>query len=43
MGNREKMTPDALAMEEELKGAGGELEPLDLEDLRTSTWLSTCD
>ncbi len=43
IGDRAKMTPDARAMEEKLKAAGGELEPLDLEDLRTSTWLSTCD
>ena len=43
VGNREKMTPDALAMEEKLKGAGGELEPLDLGDQRTTMWLTTCD
>ena len=43
VGDRAKMTPDARAMEEKLKAAGGELEPLNLEDLRTSTWLSTCD
>ena len=43
VGQRAKMTPDALAMEEKLKAVGGQLEPLNLEDLRTSTWLSTCD
>lgn len=43
IGKREKMTPDARAMEEKQKGAGGQLEPLDLQDLRTTTWLSTCD
>lgn len=43
LGNREKMTPDERAMEEKLKAAGGELESLDLEDRRTTAWLSTCD
>lgn len=43
LGNREKMTPDEKAMEEKLKEAGGELEPFDLEDRRTTAWLSTCD
>lgn len=43
LGNREKMTPDERAMEEKLKQAGGELESLDLEDRRTTAWLSTCD
>ena len=43
VGDRGKMTPDALAMEEKLKAAGGELEALDLEDQRTAAWLSTCD
>ena len=43
IGDRAKMTPDARAMEEKLKAAGGQLEPLDLEDQRTATWLSTCD
>ena len=36
LGNREKMTPDERAMEEKL-------ESLDLEDRRTTAWLSTCD
>ena len=43
VGNREKMTPDALAMEAKLNAAGGQLEPLDLEDQHTTTWLATCD
>lgn len=43
LGKREKMTPDERAMEEKLKQAGGELESLDLEDRRTTAWLSTCD
>lgn len=43
IGDRAKMTPDALAMEEKLKAAGGELEPFDLEDQRFNVWLSTCD
>ncbi len=43
VGDREKMTPDARAMEEKLRDAGGQLEPLDLEDQRDVMWLTTCD
>lgn len=50
VGNREKMTPDAKAMEEELREAGGKLEPFSLDpadlsfaDRLMRTWLSTCD
>lgn len=43
VGDRNKMTPDARAMEERLAEAGGALEPLDLEDRLLTAWLSTCD
>lgn len=43
VGDRAKMTPDERAMEEKLKAAGGELESLDLNDQRTTVWMSTCD
>ena len=43
VGGREKMTPDAKAMEARLIEAGGVLEPLDLEDRRLAAWLGTCD
>ena len=40
---RERMTPDARAMEEKLAAAGGSLEALDLEDRGQAAWLSACD
>lgn len=43
VGDREKMTPDARAMEERLAAAGGALEPFRWEDKRQALWLSTCD
>ena len=43
VGGREKMTPDAKAMEARLVEAGGVLEPLDREDRRLAAWLGTCD
>lgn len=43
VGDREKMTPDERAMEEKLRETGGELESLDLNDQRTTVWMSTCD
>ena len=43
VGDRAKMTPDERAMEEKLREAGGELESLDLNDQRTTVWMSTCD
>lgn len=43
VGDRAKMTQDERAMEEKLREAGGELESLDLNDQRTTVWMSTCD
>lgn len=43
IGDREKMTPDARAMEEKLLAAGGKLEPYFVDDRMTNVWLSTCD
>ena len=43
VGSREKMTPDARAMEEKLTAAGGGLEPFDPEDTAARVWLTTCD
>lgn len=42
VGEREKMTPDARAMEEKLIAAGGQLEDCCLEDKKQAVWLSTC-
>ena len=43
IGDREKMTPDARAMEEKLLAAGGTLESYSIDDRMTNVWLSTCD
>ena len=43
IGAREKMTPDARAMEEKLLAAGGKLEPYCVDARMTNVWLSTCD
>lgn len=43
VGDRDKMTPDAKAMEEKLVAAGGELEPFCPEEPRQNVWLTTCD
>ena len=43
IGDREKMTPDARAMEEKLLTAGGKLEHYDIHDRMTNVWLSTCE
>ena len=43
VGDRNKMTPDAKAMEEKLTAAGGMLEPYNPDDRMTQVWLSACD
>ena len=43
IGDREKMTPDARAMEEKLLACGGRLESYSIDDRMTNVWLSTCD
>lgn len=42
VGEREKMTPDARAMEKRLIAAGGQLEDYQPEDKKQAVWLSTC-
>ena len=43
VGDREKMTPDAKAMEQRLLEVGGVLEPYRPNDWLLSLWLTTCD
>jgi len=43
VGNREKMTRDARAMEKKLEEAGGKLETYLPQDREQNVWLSTCD
>ena len=43
VGNREKMTPDELAMEEKLKAAGGSLRDFDPEDEQERFFVESCD
>ena len=43
VGDREKMTPDARTMEEQLEAAGGKLEVYQPDDQLQWTWFVTCD
>jgi NAD(P)H-hydrate epimerase len=43
LGNREKMTLDARAMEEKLMAVGGCLEPFDWDDRKQLLWQNRCD
>lgn len=43
VGDRGDMTPDARAMEQRLKQAGGELEDFQFSDGRQRLWISLCD